>query len=94
MFYDHQSVDQVTVINDCLDIEEILTDLNFKHRIGPRIILKKKIARYLRKKKHYNIFSKNFMKHIVAKAKKIQKSYEKKERYLSKQIIKTAYLSL
>ena len=66
-------------------------DLSRNYKIGPRLFIKRKAARYISKKKKIHRLTHTMLRKIIAKAKKIQRSCEKNERFRSKQLLKHAY---
>lgn len=85
-----QSKSQITVKTEWFDNDVLWEDLYQNKKIGPRHTLKKKIARYLCKRRRTRRLTHAMMKKVLAKAKKIRRSNEKRERYRSKQLIKQA----
>ena len=58
-------------------------------KLGPRLALKRKAAKYIAKKVQLR---RVMLKKIIAKARKIRRSNEKRERFYSKQLLKQANL--
>lgn len=81
------TMQSATTIDWC-GTDVLWEDLSYNHKIGPRLFLKRKAARYIAKKKKIHRLTHTMVKRIIAKAKKIRRSYEKRERFRSKQLLK------
>jgi hypothetical protein len=75
--------------DDSITMADLWEELSFNKKIGPRIAIKRKAAKYLAKKVNLR---KAMLGKIIAKAKKIRRSNEKRERFCSKQLIRQANL--
>ena len=88
MFYAQSDDDQFTS-DKWIDADTLWDELSFNKKIGPRIAIKRKAAKYLAKKVNLR---KAMLGKIIAKARKIRRSNEKRERFCSKQLIRQANL--
>jgi len=86
MFYAYSDDDQFTS-DKWIDADTLWDELSFNKKIGPRIAIKRKAAKYLAKKVNLR---KAMLGKIIAKARKIRRSSEKKERHCSKQLLRQA----
>ena len=89
MFYIDSTGDQFPV-NSEIDGNSTWENLTVTKKMGSRMSLKKEMARYICRKKHVRRLTNSLLKQVLAKAKKLRKSVEKRERYLSKQLLKEA----
>ena len=88
MLYAQSNTSQFTT-NKWIDTDSLWDDLSNNTKIGPRIALKRKAAKYIAKKVQLR---RVMLKKIIAKARKIRRSNEKRERFYSKQLLKQANL--
>ena len=86
MFYAYSNDDQFTS-DKWIDADTLWDELSFNKKMGPRIAIKRKAAKYLAKKVNLR---KAMLGRIIAKAKKIRRSSEKRERHCSKQLLRQA----
>ena len=86
MFYAQSDDDQFTS-DKWIDADTLWDELSFNKKIGPRIAIKRKAAKYLAKKVNLR---KAMLGKIIAKARKIRRSSEKRERHCSKQLLRQA----
>lgn len=86
MFYAQSNDDQFTS-DKWIDADTLWDELSFNKKMGPRIAIKRKAAKYLAKK--VNLRS-TMLGKIIAKARKIRRSSEKRERHCSKQLLRQA----
>jgi len=86
MFYAYSDDDQFTS-DKWIDADTLWDELSFNKKMGPRIAIKRKAAKYLAKKVNLR---KAMLGRIIAKAKKIRRSSEKRERHCSKQLLRQA----
>lgn len=86
MFYVQSVLDQ-TSSDIGFDADALWDDLSVNKKIGSRLSIKRKAARYMAKKVR---LKKTMLRRIIAKAKKICRSSEKRERHCSKQLLRQA----
>lgn len=75
--------------NKWVDADALWDNLTSNKKIGPRLALKRKAAKYIAKKVQLR---RVMIKKIIAKARKIRRSNEKRERFYSKQLLQQANL--
>jgi hypothetical protein len=88
MFYAQSDDDQFTS-DKWVDTDSLWEELSINKKMGPRIAIKRKAARYLAKKVGLR---KTMLGKIIAKARKMRRSNEKRERHCSKQLLRQANL--